>query len=118
MSRRCFGISLLQGSPETAIGSAVVRTLGIEATFFVGSLTEQPVAESNRLLLILATNALNSGMTFENEKRLKLVSLGKAPILRHVAKAQFTLNHKQASKLKMWALSPTPYFELAVVTTP
>ncbi|PAW79758.1 MAG: hypothetical protein B9S32_00075 [Verrucomicrobia bacterium Tous-C9LFEB] len=105
VTSKSLGVSLPQGGPEMKLGPVQVRNLGVDATFFVGSLTAQPVPESSRLLLVVGTDALNTGMTFTDERKLKLVSLGTFPALLRVAKVQFSLTHQQANRLKMWALS-------------
>ena len=99
------GASLPECSSEVKLGPVDVRNLGANTTFFLGSLTSDAIPQSHRLLLIVSTNALNTGMSFEDDKKLKLVSLGTTPVLMQVAKVQFTLKHLLAGKLKMWALS-------------
>jgi hypothetical protein len=140
---RSEGVTLTKASPQVQLGSLEAKNLGGNATVFLGSLTESPIADSKRLLLIVATDALNSDMEFADEHRQKLLKPGKAPILVRVARIQCRLRHKRPETLKMWALDasgmrgeeiplvvkdgkvemtldtgkltagPTPYFEIA-----
>ncbi len=104
---RSEGANLAVGGEAIRLGNASVKNVGTgEATFFIGSLTDQPLSQSGRMLLIVATDALNSGATFEDANRKKLVKLGEPPVLMRVAKLEFSLRHERAEKLKLWALSP------------
>ncbi|PAW78310.1 MAG: hypothetical protein B9S32_07195 [Verrucomicrobia bacterium Tous-C9LFEB] len=88
------------------IGTVTARNLGTNhATLFVGSLTRQPLAESDRLVLLIATDAVNSGMSFTDASRRKLVAIGTAPVLSQVARVQFQLRYQRPAALKLWALA-------------
>ncbi len=141
---RSEGANLLEGNSSVQLGALSAHNLGqAEATVFIGSLNAHPVKESNRLLLIVAADALNSGMVFDDHYRHKLLQLGAQPVLARVACVEFRLQHRNPSRLKCWALNangerreeiplqpdkdtvtiridtsklkhgPTPYFELA-----
>jgi hypothetical protein len=140
---RSEGATLTEASPQVKLGSLEAKNLGGNAAIFVGSLTETPIVQSNRLLLIVATDALNTDMEFSDEQRRKHLKPGKAPILVRVAKIECHLTHERPDTLRMWALDangvrgeeiplvvkdggievlidtgkltagPTPYFEIA-----
>lgn len=88
------------------LGAATGRNLGTShATLFVGSLTRQPLVDSERLVLLIATDAVNSGMTFADATHRRLVALGTVPVLSQVARVQIRLRHNRPAALKVWALS-------------
>lgn len=64
----------------------------------------QPLSSAKRMVLVYATNALNSGQKFTNEKMTTLVSNGKLPHL--LARGEFTVTVKNtnAGKLKLYPL--------------
>lgn len=141
------GVALADAGLEATLPGFRVKNLGAGVSVFLGALGQkpQPLAESNRLLFITATDALNSGMTFTDEKRNKVMKIGTLPILLRVAKVDVKILHQKPAQLKMWALGysgkrmeeiplkvekdgvsisidtgklkngPTPFFELAVV---
>ncbi|PAW79475.1 MAG: hypothetical protein B9S32_02750 [Verrucomicrobia bacterium Tous-C9LFEB] len=102
------GANLPEGMPLVQLGALSVRNLGDAGmTVFIGSLKSQPVKESSRLLLIVAADALNSGMVFDDHYRHKLLQLGTQPVLARVARMEFRLQHRNPARLKLWALSAT-----------
>lgn len=110
----------------------------------ISSLTDRPIQSSPRLLLIVATDALNSGMTFTNPSAEELIQQGTLPVLMRTTRLTLRLRHDQAGQLELWALAangmrveniplqsenqtaiamintgmlkngPTPYFEIRV----
>ncbi|PAW79498.1 MAG: hypothetical protein B9S32_02870 [Verrucomicrobia bacterium Tous-C9LFEB] len=141
------GVALAQTGMEASLPGFRVKNNGAGVSVFLGALGQkpQPLAESHRLLFITATDALNNGMTFADEKRNKVLKIGALPILLRVAKVDAKILHQKPAQLKMWALGysgkrmeeiplkvekdgvsvsidtgklkngPTPFFELAVV---
>lgn len=102
------GANLLEDNAWVQLGRLSARNLSDSgATVFVGSLTSQPVGESRRLLLIVASDALNSGMVFDDHYRHKLLQLGTPPVLARVARVEVRLQHQSAGRLKLWALNAT-----------
>jgi hypothetical protein len=103
---------------------------------------DRPLAESRRIPIVFATDALNSGMTFETPKRETLVEPGKLPVLLRTGRLKATLTGSHVAGMKLWSLgldgrrqeameavangetltimidtsrlkTPTPFFELA-----
>ena len=66
------------------------------ALIAVISQDDASIDESRRLLLVIATDAVNSGMRFSSPKRLELESIGKLPVLYRCG--QFKLGVKSAMK--------------------
>jgi hypothetical protein len=95
--------------PQTASGPVRLGQLTIESTSVPASVTaivvdDRPLAESRRILLVYATDALNSGMTFTSPERETLVALGKLPVLLRTGLLKVTLTGRHAASLKVWAL--------------
>jgi hypothetical protein len=95
--------------PEAGAGPVRLKQLAIEETSVPASVTaiaidDRPLAESRRILLVYATDALNSGMSFTSEKRETLVALGKAPMLLRTGRLKVSLATPHAAGLKVWAL--------------
>jgi hypothetical protein len=95
--------------PEAAPGPVALGQLTIESTSIPAAVTaiavdDRPLAASRRILLVYATDALNSGMTFTTPGRETLVALGKLPVLLRAGRLKATLNIRNAAGLKVWAL--------------
>ena len=95
--------------PQTASGPVRLGQLTIESTSVPASVTaivvdDRPLAESRRILLVYATDALNSGMTFTSPERETLVALGKLPVLLRTGLLKVTQTGRHAASLKVWAL--------------
>ena len=65
----------------------------------------RPIREAKRLLLIVATNVLNSGMTFEDPEQRFLLKLGSMPILLETGIFEVSFNSKSVPNLKLYALA-------------
>lgn len=95
--------------PETAPGRVALGQLTIDSTSVPASVTaiavdDRPLAESRRILLVYATDALNSGMTFTGPERETLVALGQPPILLRTGRLKVTLTGRHVAGMKAWAL--------------
>lgn len=103
---------LSQGAALAAVADSAVLSdwtftnHGAPASLFAGSLDKKTFAASERMLLIAVGDALNTGATFDSEKREKIVELGTLPVLVRVLDVEFTLKRTAASAkgLKLWAL--------------
>ena len=95
--------------PDVAPGRVTLGQLTVEASSIPAAVTaiavdDRPLAESRRILLVYATDALNAGMGFTSATREVLVSLGKPPVLLRAGRLQVTLHTRHAAVLKVWAL--------------
>ena len=95
--------------PTVTPGRVTLGQLTIESTSVPASVTtiavdDRPLVESRRILLVYATDALNSGMTFTSVERETLVALGKAPALLRAGRLNVTLTGRHAAGMKLWAL--------------
>lgn len=69
----------------------------------VSAMDSQPLASSKRMLLVLATDARNSGMSFADSAETKLESLGKMPVLMRAAKVKIKFKSKHAGRLQVYS---------------
>lgn len=95
--------------PTVTPGRVTLGQLTIESTSVPASVTaiavdDRPLAESRRILLVFATDALNSGMTFTGPERETLVTLGKSPALLRTGQIKLALTGRNVAGLKLWAL--------------
>jgi hypothetical protein len=63
-----------------------------------------PITQSNRLLVIFNTDALNSRMSFTSKHRNKLVDNGKLPVLMKTGKLSLTIENQILIKPTVYAL--------------
>ncbi len=67
--------------PKTVkLGTLGVKDSSTPALVGLSSLDGLPLDKSKKMLLIVATDALNTGMRFTNAKRQELVALGRLPV--------------------------------------
>jgi hypothetical protein len=95
--------------PATAPGRVTLGQLTIDSTSVPAAVTaiavdDRPLAESRRILIVYATDALNSGMTFDTQEREALVDLGKLPVLLRTGRLKATLGGRHVAGMKLWAL--------------
>ena len=65
----------------------------------------KPIREAKRLLLVVATNVLNSGMTFEDPEQRFLLKLGTMPVLLETGTFELAFTSGSVPKLKLHALA-------------
>jgi len=73
------------------------------ALLSVSSMDGQPLQTSQRMLLIVATDARNSDMRFMDAAETTLKDLGKKPILMRVAKFKLNFKNTHAASLKVYS---------------
>lgn len=64
----------------------------------------KPLRESGRMVLVYATNVLNSGMEFTGPEMVTLIRIGKVPALLRRGAFTVTLKNRNASKLRLYPL--------------
>jgi len=69
----------------------------------VSSMDGQPLQASKRMLVILATDARNSGMRFSDAAETTLLDLGKKPVLIRTAVVKLKLKTQNAAQLKVFS---------------
>ncbi len=100
----------LQGICGEAGTTAALRDFEVKKMSVRGNLAltsvdgMKPVSEASRLVLVIATNALNSDMEFEDDQRSVILKTGKAPVLLETGKFTVSFRNKNASGMKAYAL--------------
>lgn len=82
-----------------------VKKLGVRAGLSLVSLeNNKPLADSSRMVLVFATNLLNSGMVFEDDTFRTRLKNGELPLLLETGGFRAALNNRNADKLRLYAL--------------
>lgn len=80
----------------------LLRTRGIAS---VASLQkEKSISNAERLLIVYATNALNSGMTFADESMRKCLHFGGNPTLVETGRFRVEIRNRNAENLRLYSL--------------
>lgn len=87
-------ISLNYLKVEEADGPALVS---------VSSMDGLPLSSSKRMLIVLATDARNSGMRFSDPAETTLLDLGKKPVLIRAVTVKLKLRNRNAAQLKVYS---------------
>ena len=69
----------------------------------VSSMDGLPIATSQRMLLVLATDARNSGMRFKDAAMSQSIKLGETPVLLRKARVKLVLKNEYPTQLKLYA---------------
>ncbi|WP_176073309.1 glycoside hydrolase [Brucella intermedia] len=88
-------------SQPLSLGQVTIWSASGTSLFAVSSLDGLPVAQSSKLLIILATNARNTGMTFADAEQKIVSSYGALPVEIKVEWVQFSL-----PTTRPWRISP------------
>ncbi len=64
----------------------------------------KPIHEAERMVLVYATNALNSGMKFESPEMTARLDNGGMPVLLQRGQVRFSIRNKTASELVLYTL--------------
>ena len=65
---------------------------------------DRPLRQAKRLVAVYATNALNSGMEFDEKERVTLRKIGQGPTLVETGRFRLRLRHDRADRFKCFAL--------------
>lgn len=93
-----------QPEPQT-LNQLSVLSAQQGALVAVSAMDKQPLANSKRMLLVLATDARNSEMQFTDSTASTLRDLGKPPVLLQANKVKVALKTPHANALKLYALN-------------
>ncbi|MBI4979021.1 MAG: hypothetical protein HZC28_16195 [Spirochaetes bacterium] len=87
-------------------GALTVESSSVPASITVASRDGKPVTKSGRLLLVIATDARNSGTKYDDEEGIVETAKGKLPVLLRVGTFTVKVERDAGSpKLRAWALS-------------
>ena len=99
---RTEAVSLEGLQSETLNRLQVVKT-SVPALVAACAVDNNVLSASRRIVLIYATDAVNSRMELSPDRK-KLINLGGLPVLLRVGKLEATLQNDQASTMKLYAL--------------
>jgi hypothetical protein len=91
-----------QGLPLTLSRLTVEASDG-PALVAASALDGRPLGDTSRALVMLATDAQNSGMTFADAEQTTLVDLGQLPVLLRRARVTIRLAHNNPAGLTLYA---------------
>jgi len=75
------------------------------ALFSVSSMDENSLKDSERMLVIIATDARNSEMKFADKAETMVLDIGKKPITMRTIEIQFRLKNTNKSALKVYSVN-------------
>ncbi len=109
---RLQGVTAVKGD-SCAVGDIAVRNLSVNAGVAFASIDgTKPLKKASRILLVFATDAVNSEAIYMNRFREDIKpkmgwpkQLGHAPILIETGSAELTLKNVNAANLKLWSLN-------------
>jgi hypothetical protein len=100
---RTSAVTMLAG--DTAdVGPFSVLATSRDASFTAAALDGRNLADSRRMLVIVATNALNTNMAFADSERRELVQIGQTPILVQTGRFDLRLRNAKTTGLRIWGL--------------
>lgn len=87
------------------LGNLKVDAMSVKGNLSLVSVDDnKPLQSSDRMVLVFATDALNSNMVFDEKERLTLRQIGGSPTLVETGRFTVTVKNNNANKLKIWAL--------------
>ncbi|MDZ4197994.1 MAG: hypothetical protein U1E27_01770, partial [Kiritimatiellia bacterium] len=99
---RSCGVAIKPGV-EGSAGAIVSARSDVAALVGVGALDDQPLSDSRRILVVYATDAVNSGHE-TSEDRVVLRKLGTLPILVETGTLSLRIRNQNAASLRGYAL--------------
>ena len=88
------------------LSSAAIRSMNRDACIAFASIDgNKNLKEAERILLIISTNVLNSGMSFENADQQTRINPGTVPLLLETGTFSLALKQENASRMKLYALA-------------
>ena len=103
ITQRTSAVTMLAGD-SAELGSFSIVSTTRDASFAASSLDGRNLADSRRLLAIIATNALNTGMSFNDSERRELIAIGHTPILVRTGVFDLRPTNAKVAGLKAWGL--------------
>lgn len=103
-SSRTQGVCALAGS-KANMDDLTINSMSRNASVSVSAIDgDNAIRNANRLLLIISTDALNSGMVFDDSSMTTKIKEGGLPILLQTGKFDLSVKSDFAGKMKCWSL--------------
>ncbi|MEW6353087.1 MAG: beta-galactosidase [Pseudomonadota bacterium] len=93
---------VFDGGLPLKLNQLKIESASTPALVAVSSVDGHPLSDSKRILVILATDALNSKMRFSDD-RTELYELGTLPVLMRAARVKITLEHEAADDMRLFS---------------
>ncbi|MCX7008228.1 MAG: DUF1080 domain-containing protein [Kiritimatiellaeota bacterium] len=103
---RSEGATLTPSRPTMELPTLAATGDKTPAAVFLGSLDGKILKDSERMLLMVVSDAKNTGMSFAEEQQQTLEMPGGLPVLARVVNVVVSVKNSRAGTLKMWALAP------------
>ena len=98
-------MQVVKKNKNFALDALTIRSASIPAGIAAVSLNESAVlSDSRRILLVILTDALNSGMKFASQKRVELQAKGSLPVLLQCGRFQLELKNRMSAP-RLYALN-------------
>ena len=101
-TKRFEGVSFVTPEPF-ALPSLTVTNVTVPSSIALMSRTEKPLAETDRMLLAISTDAVNSDSVY-NTNRTIVINNGKLPVLMQTGLFEFEIACKDPERFEVWAL--------------
>ncbi|HEX2950345.1 MAG TPA: hypothetical protein VHV83_12415, partial [Armatimonadota bacterium] len=85
--------------------AATIAIQGTAATVCISSLSDTPIASSQRLLIMHLTDVQNNEVKYADQTRRVLLAWGKLPYLVRAGQATVTLRLAHPEKAKVWGMA-------------
>ena len=92
------------GTENISMPSLKILNPSVPASFSLMSLDTKSLESSKRLLFVVATDAVNDGITFADEERTILLKLSQAPILLRTIKATVQIKSSGKNNASIYSL--------------
>lgn len=99
------GICAEAGGKPVKLNNLAISGLTTRGNVAAVSVDGKPLAGSERIVLVYATNALNTGMVFLSEDMRICKEIGKTPVLVETGSFEFSLSNRNAERMKLYALA-------------
>jgi len=93
----------IQGGREAKLGLSEITKISTSGCVALCSVDKMSLKESKRIVLIYATEEVNSGMEL-SPNRSTMLKVGKTPVLAHTGELELTLEHKTENSFSLYAL--------------
>ena len=95
-----------EAGTEAKLDDFEVRSLGVRGNLSLVSLqNDKSLADASRMVLVFATNLLNTGMVFEDSSFRTRLNNGQTPLLLETGTFHAVLKNRNARKLRLFALA-------------
>ncbi|MBC2595879.1 hypothetical protein H5P28_16565 [Ruficoccus amylovorans] len=95
-------VAMLAGN-NRKLGALTIKSTDTKGLFGVTAVDNCPLVESERLVLVVATEVVNTGMELTSD-RITCLQLGTAPVLMKTVNFSIGLSHQAADQLRCFAL--------------